>query len=243
MRSTDADRAGRRSTRSAAAAAESADQASAADQDRSAARPWASSPCPLLVQLVGGLGEHWATAERELRHDLLAARAMRLMTRPESTGPSRRPTSRSARSSTCSPRASTTTPSRSRSRARPSSTTRTSACWSARPRPRCCSCASTRATFRNSEGARLGLPRHRRLHQDLHPRRLPGRPLRAADAPPARARATSPPSTSRTTARSSSVRPSAPLPQLKITVDDEGYLIADAGFAEPVGPSFWKRER
>nr|WP_218880317.1 Rieske 2Fe-2S domain-containing protein [Kineosphaera limosa] len=30
-----------------------------------------------------------------------------------------------------------------------------------------------------------------------------------------------------------------PLPQLKITVDDEGYLIADQGFAEPVGPSFW----
>ena len=35
-------------------------------------------------------------------------------------------------------------------------------------------------------GARgLGLRRHRRLLQDLHPRRLPGRPVRAADAPPA----------------------------------------------------------
>lgn len=34
-----------------------------------------------------------------------------------------------------------------------------------------------------------------------------------------------------------------PLPQLKITVDDEGYLIADQGFAEPVGPSFWGIER
>ena len=33
-----------------------------------------------------------------------------------------------------------------------------------------------------------------------------------------------------------------PLPQLKITVDDEGYLIADQGFAEPVGPSFWEIE-
>jgi ubiquinol-cytochrome c reductase iron-sulfur subunit len=32
-----------------------------------------------------------------------------------------------------------------------------------------------------------------------------------------------------------------PLPQLPITVDDEGYLVADAGFAEPVGPSFWER--
>lgn len=32
-----------------------------------------------------------------------------------------------------------------------------------------------------------------------------------------------------------------PLPQLKITVDNEGYLIADAPFREPVGPSFWER--
>ena len=31
------------------------------------------------------------------------------------------------------------------------------------------------------------------------------------------------------------------LPQLKITVDDEGYLVADQGFQEPVGPSFWER--
>ncbi len=34
-----------------------------------------------------------------------------------------------------------------------------------------------------------------------------------------------------------------PLPQLKITVDDEGYLVAPQGFAEPVGPSYWERER
>ncbi len=32
-----------------------------------------------------------------------------------------------------------------------------------------------------------------------------------------------------------------PLPQLKITVDSEGYLIADQPFMEPVGPSFWER--
>ncbi len=31
------------------------------------------------------------------------------------------------------------------------------------------------------------------------------------------------------------------LPQLKITVDSEGYLIADQPFQEPVGPSFWER--
>jgi ubiquinol-cytochrome c reductase iron-sulfur subunit len=33
------------------------------------------------------------------------------------------------------------------------------------------------------------------------------------------------------------------LPQLKITVDDEGYLVAPDGFKEPVGPSFWERAR
>ena len=32
-----------------------------------------------------------------------------------------------------------------------------------------------------------------------------------------------------------------PLPQLDITVDAEGYLIARAPFSEPVGPSFWER--
>ncbi|HEY0186002.1 MAG TPA: Rieske 2Fe-2S domain-containing protein [Cellulomonas sp.] len=32
-----------------------------------------------------------------------------------------------------------------------------------------------------------------------------------------------------------------PLPQLPITVDEEGYLVAQDGFAEPVGPSFWER--
>jgi ubiquinol-cytochrome c reductase iron-sulfur subunit len=32
-----------------------------------------------------------------------------------------------------------------------------------------------------------------------------------------------------------------PLPQLAITVDAEGYLVAKAPFNEPVGPSFWER--
>ena len=32
-----------------------------------------------------------------------------------------------------------------------------------------------------------------------------------------------------------------PLPQLKITVDSEGYLIAAAPFLQPVGPSYWER--
>jgi ubiquinol-cytochrome c reductase iron-sulfur subunit len=34
-----------------------------------------------------------------------------------------------------------------------------------------------------------------------------------------------------------------PLPQLPITVDAEGYLVAQSDFLEPVGPSYWERER
>jgi ubiquinol-cytochrome c reductase iron-sulfur subunit len=33
-----------------------------------------------------------------------------------------------------------------------------------------------------------------------------------------------------------------PLPQLPITVDSEGYLVARSDFHEPVGPDFWERE-
>lgn len=33
------------------------------------------------------------------------------------------------------------------------------------------------------------------------------------------------------------------LPQLPIAVDDEGYLIAQSDFTEPVGPSYWERTR
>jgi len=32
-----------------------------------------------------------------------------------------------------------------------------------------------------------------------------------------------------------------PLPQLPITVNDEGYLVAQSDFTEPVGPSYWER--
>jgi ubiquinol-cytochrome c reductase iron-sulfur subunit len=35
---------------------------------------------------------------------------------------------------------------------------------------------------------------------------------------------------------------SRPLPQLPITVDKDGYLIARSDFTEPVGPSFWDRK-
>jgi len=33
-----------------------------------------------------------------------------------------------------------------------------------------------------------------------------------------------------------------PLPQLPITVDSDGYLVARSDFTEPVGPSFWERK-
>ena len=33
-----------------------------------------------------------------------------------------------------------------------------------------------------------------------------------------------------------------PLPQLPITIDSEGYLVAQSDFHEPVGPSFWERK-
>ena len=33
-----------------------------------------------------------------------------------------------------------------------------------------------------------------------------------------------------------------PLPQLPIKVDDEGYLVAQSDFTEPVGPSYWERD-
>ena len=32
------------------------------------------------------------------------------------------------------------------------------------------------------------------------------------------------------------------LPQLPIEVDDEGYIVAQSDFTEPVGPSFWERD-
>ncbi|TIC88698.1 Rieske (2Fe-2S) protein [Nocardioides sp. GY 10113] len=33
-----------------------------------------------------------------------------------------------------------------------------------------------------------------------------------------------------------------PLPQLPLAVDDEGYLVAQSDFDEPVGPSYWERD-
>lgn len=35
---------------------------------------------------------------------------------------------------------------------------------------------------------------------------------------------------------------SHPLPQLPITVDNEGFLVAQSDFLEPVGPAYWERD-
>lgn len=34
-----------------------------------------------------------------------------------------------------------------------------------------------------------------------------------------------------------------PMPQLPIMVDDEGYIVAQSDFTEPIGPTYWERER
>lgn len=36
---------------------------------------------------------------------------------------------------------------------------------------------------------------------------------------------------------------SRPLPQLPIAIDQDGYLVAQSDFHEPVGPSFWERQK
>jgi ubiquinol-cytochrome c reductase iron-sulfur subunit len=33
------------------------------------------------------------------------------------------------------------------------------------------------------------------------------------------------------------------LPQLPIEIDADGYVVAISDYTEPVGPSFWNRER
>ena len=33
-----------------------------------------------------------------------------------------------------------------------------------------------------------------------------------------------------------------PLPQLAISVDEEGYFVAQGDFDEPIGPSYWERD-
>ena len=57
------------------------------------------------------------------------------------------------------------------------------------------------------------------------------------------ARATSRPSTSPTPPRSSSVRLPVPSRSCPWQVDGEGYLVAQSDFIEPIGASYWEREK
>jgi ubiquinol-cytochrome c reductase iron-sulfur subunit len=79
-----------------------------------------------------------------------------------------------------------------------------------------------------------------RLLEHLHPPGLPGEAVRAADAPPV---LPLPPVHVRGRhRRQRAVRPAArPLPQLAISVDEEGYFVAQGDFSEPTGPSYWER--
>ncbi len=90
------------------------------------------------------------------------------------------------------------------------------------------------------EVGRVGPRGHPVLLQDLHAHRLPGHPVRAADPPRA---VPLPPVDVRPRRRGRVLFGPAghPLPQLRITVNDDGYLEALGDFEEPPGPSFWER--
>ena len=83
---------------------------------------------------------------------------------------------------------------------------------------------------------------HPLLLQDLHPRRLPDLAERAHHPPPALPVPPVDLRPRRQRPRSSSARPPGRCPSCRSTVDDEGYLVAQSDFTEPVGPSFWERD-
>ena len=95
------------------------------------------------------------------------------------------------------------------------------------------SCASTPTTSRARRSADWGYRGDRRLLQDLHPRRLPRGPLRAADPPPA---LPVPPVDLRRHAglrRSSSARPSGRCRSCRSPSTPTGYLVAARGSTSP----------
>ena len=81
------------------------------------------------------------------------------------------------------------------------------------------------------------------LLQDLHPRRDARSPSTSAPRTTCCARATSRPSTSPTRAKVIFGPAARPLPQLPLAVDEEGYLVAQSDFDEPIGASYWEREK
>ncbi len=126
----------------------------------------AIAPLSVLVPAIGNLGGDWNVSK--LRHTMWrkGLRLPRTLTAPSS----RRPTSPLAPSSTSSPTASTTSKTQARREGeggRPAHPDRI---------PR---------ISRSSRPRGLVLRRHHRVLQDLHPRGLPRRAVRAADAPPA----------------------------------------------------------
>ena len=140
---------------------------------------------------------------------------------------SRRRTSRSAPPSTSSPRASTSSrrPARGEGQGR-----------------RAAHAPQARGPQRSRRSARTGPT----TASSRTPRsaRTSAAPSRCTSSRPTTcsARATSRSSTSRTRPQVIFGPAKRPLPQLPITVDDEGYLVARSDFTEPVGPSFWERE-
>ena len=87
----------------------------------------------------------------------------------------------------------------------------------------------------------LGRQRHRLLLQDLHPRRLPDLPVRAADPPPA---LPVPPVDLRPAPTTQGhLRPGRPpSPPAADHGRRRGLPGRQSDFTEPVGPSFWERE-
>ena len=110
-----------------------------------------------------------------------------------------------------------------------------------RPRRSCCSCACSPSSSPRPTTARTG----RTTASSRTPRSAR---TSAAPSPSTSSRRTTccAPATSRSSTWPNGAEvifgPAArPLPQLPITVDDEGYLVARSDFTEPVGPSFWER--
>ena len=85
----------------------------------------------------------------------------------------------------------------------------------------------------------LPLRRLLRLLEDLHAPGLPDVALRGADQP--HPLPVPPVAVHRDRVRQAGVRSRGrPLPQLPITVNDEGYLVATGDFTGPIGPAFWE---
>ena len=112
--------------------------------------------------------------------------------------------------------------------------------WRPRPRPPCSSCGSTRATSsprRSSTGATTGIVAYSKICTHV------GCPVGLYEQQTHHLLCPCHQSTFDVTQDCKVIFGPAkrPLPQLKITVDADGYLVATQPFREAVGPSFWER--